>query len=184
MYFFLCISVFLPWSGYCAINSEQHAGTMAHILLLLLPLYFVFSHCLVVSLKADQGNYRWEPGTKIQFTDTALEKKSWPTQQISIWNTDISGSLVNGNTLCECIVHSIHIKSTTYSYLPVPFNPFHLLCLMCCYTLCNCCVVTEHMNNSAWRRQMLPRRRQCESKRGTTFQYCTCCPLHMLPKRR
>ena len=58
LYFFLCISVFLPWSGYCAINSEQHAGTMAHILLLLLPLYFVFFHCLVVSLKADQGNYR------------------------------------------------------------------------------------------------------------------------------
>ena len=32
---------------------------------------------------------------------------------------------------------------------------------------------TAHMNNSAWRRQMLPRRRQCESKLGNTnaFQY-------------
>ena len=88
-----------PWSGYCAINSEQHAGTMAHILLLLLPLYFVFSHCLVVSLKADQGNYRWEPGTKIQFTDTALEKKSWPTQSQFEIQTLVAVSL----TVTRCV---------------------------------------------------------------------------------
>ena len=59
-------------------------------------------------------------------------------------------------------------------------------CLSSCCIWCVACVVfdvlpwcvivvavTEHMNNSAWRRQMLPRRRQCESKLGNTnaFQY-------------